>query len=369
MRGGVPVFRRSTTKGPFAQARGQRGRGRIAGAAGGVLRLADVDLAGEEGAGGEHHRGRFEADAGLRDRTAHRVAFDDQVVDGGLEHGEVGLRFHHAADRGAIQRAVGLAARRAHRGTFRCVERAPLDARGVGRARHRATERVDLLHEVALADATDRRIAAHRADGFDVVREQQSACAGARCSERRFGARVAAADDDHVVKMEGRTRHGAHFSSACLLRRASAAWLMQLNDAGNSLARFLRQYPCTRSGRRTTRRRIGTGAGKYTPGKRRGRMSGDVRPLFLPAICRDVLPPRRSGETPALRIQQRKAPPKAALWRGGRRPAGCGTGGIRGSPRGVDMVGCRRLRRKRRNLSLAAYCATVTAGRNPQRSP
>src|SRR5688572_5590618 len=29
---------------------------------------------------------------------------------------------------------------------------------------------------------------------------------------------------------------------------------------------------------------FGTGAGEYTPGKRRGRMSGDVRPLFLSAI-------------------------------------------------------------------------------------
>ena len=63
MRGGVPVLRRSTTNGPFAQARGERGRGRIAGAAGGVLGLADVDLAGEEGAGGQHHRGRVEAQA------------------------------------------------------------------------------------------------------------------------------------------------------------------------------------------------------------------------------------------------------------------------------------------------------------------
>ena len=55
----------------FAQLVRQRGRRRIAGAAGGVLGFADVDLAGEEGAGGQHHRGRVEAQAGLGDRTAH----------------------------------------------------------------------------------------------------------------------------------------------------------------------------------------------------------------------------------------------------------------------------------------------------------
>src|SRR6478609_4727742 len=44
---------------------------------------------------------------------------------------------------------------------------------------------------------------------------------------------------------------------------------------------------CTRGGRRTKRCRIGTGAGEYTPGERRGRMSGDVRPLFYVCdLCR-----------------------------------------------------------------------------------
>jgi len=53
-----------------------------------------------------------------------------------------------------------------------------------------------------------RRVAAHRADGFDVVREQQGACAGTRGSERGFGTGVAAADHDHVVAEEGGI-HGA----------------------------------------------------------------------------------------------------------------------------------------------------------------
>src|SRR3546814_4245781 len=113
------------------------GRRRVAHAPAGVLRLPDMDPAGEEGAGGEHHRGRLEAQAGVGERAAHAVVpaaigLDQQVVDGGLEDGEVRLRLHGAPDVRAIQTAVGLAARRAHRRPLRRVEPAPLDAGGVG---------------------------------------------------------------------------------------------------------------------------------------------------------------------------------------------------------------------------------------------
>jgi hypothetical protein len=40
-------------------------------------------------------------------------------------------------------------------------------------ARHRAAQRVDLLDQMALADAADRRVAAHLAERLDVVRQQQ----------------------------------------------------------------------------------------------------------------------------------------------------------------------------------------------------
>jgi len=119
-----------------------------------------------------------------------------------LEHDQVRLRFHRAADEGAIQRAVGLAARGAHRRALGGVEPAPLDAGGVGRARHDPAQRVDLAHQVALADAADRRVAAHRTDGFDVVGQQQRARAGARGGQRGLGAGVAAAHDDHVMAVE-----------------------------------------------------------------------------------------------------------------------------------------------------------------------
>jgi hypothetical protein len=57
---------------------------------------------------------------------------------------------------------------------------------------------IDLLDEVALADAADRGVAAHLPQRLDVVREQQRGTAHARRGERGLGAGVAAADDDDV---------------------------------------------------------------------------------------------------------------------------------------------------------------------------
>ena len=191
----------------LAQARGQRGRRRVAHAASGVLGLTDVDLAGQEGAGGQHHGGRAEAQAGLGDRPAYGIAFDDQVIDGRLEHGEVGLGLDDLADRHPVEIAVGLAAGGAHGRALGGVEGAPLDAGAVGGMRHRAAQGIDLLDQMALADPADGRVAAHRADGLDVVGQQQGARTAACGRQRGLGAGVAAADDDHVVAVEG-VSHG-----------------------------------------------------------------------------------------------------------------------------------------------------------------
>ena len=176
-------------------------------AAGGVLGFADMDLAGQEGAGGQHYCRCVEGQAGLGDGATYRVAFNHQVVHGCLEHGQVGLRFHNSPDRHPVQVAVGLAAGRANGRALGGIERAPLDAGAVRGMRHGPAERVDLLDQMALADAADGWVAAHRADGFDVVGQQQGAGTAARCSQGCFGASVAAANDDDVVTVE-RVAHG-----------------------------------------------------------------------------------------------------------------------------------------------------------------
>ena len=182
----------------LAQAFGQAVGRRIAGAPALVVRQADVDLAAQERADRQHDGARVELDAGLRDDAAHPLAFDEQVGDFLLEQREVRLVLQHRADRLLVQHAVGLRARRAHRRALAGVERAELDAGAIRGPRHRAAERIDLLDQVALADAADGRVAAHLPERLDALRQQQRTRAHARRGQRGLGAGVAAADDDDV---------------------------------------------------------------------------------------------------------------------------------------------------------------------------
>ena len=77
------------------------------------------------------------------------------------------------------------------------VEDAELDAGFVGRQRHRAAQRIDFLDQMALADAADRRVAAHLAS-VSMLCVSSSVAAPMRPRQRGLGAGMAAADDDHV---------------------------------------------------------------------------------------------------------------------------------------------------------------------------
>ena len=129
------------------------------------------------------------------------------------------------------------------------------------------------LDQVALADAADRRIAAHRADGLDVVRQQQRARTGTRGRERGFGAGVAAADHDHVVAVEG----VAHRAASVRLKHSHCR-----AAAGSALACFLHIRTCTRDGRRQGRRRIGTGLASACRGSQGPNVGGHSAPFFCP---------------------------------------------------------------------------------------
>ena len=68
----------------------------------------------------------------------------------------------------------------------------------VGDPAHQAVQRVDLAHEMALAEPADGRIAGHLADGGEAVGDQRRARAHARRGGRGLAAGMAAADDDDV---------------------------------------------------------------------------------------------------------------------------------------------------------------------------
>ena len=127
-----------------------------------------------------------------------RSPSSDQIVDRLLEERQIRLVFQAAADRLLVEHAVGLGPRRAHRRPLARIQHPELDPGLVGGERHRAAERVDLLDQVAFADAADRRVAGHLAEGLDAVGQQERAAAHAGGGKRGLGAGVAAADDDNV---------------------------------------------------------------------------------------------------------------------------------------------------------------------------
>ena len=71
------------------------------------------------------------------------------------------LSLQQLGDRRAVELAVRLDARTPDRRPLAAVEHAPVDRRAVGRARHQPVEHVELAHQMALADAADRRVARH----------------------------------------------------------------------------------------------------------------------------------------------------------------------------------------------------------------
>jgi hypothetical protein len=133
------------------------------------------------------------------------VAAHPDVGGGLLEDAEVGLAFDDPPDGAAVALPVGLRAGRAHGRALAPVQHPEVNAGPIGGLGHRPAQRVDLAHQVTLADPADRRVAAHLADGFDVVGQQQRARTAACRRQGGLGPGVAAADHDHVVEVA----HGA----------------------------------------------------------------------------------------------------------------------------------------------------------------
>src|SRR5438046_561573 len=96
-----------------------------------------------------------------RDTGYSTVAIEQQILGPAFDNLERVCFREELADGLAIELAVGLRARPAHRGALAAVEDAELDPRAIDRAAHDAVERIDLAHQMAFADSADRRVARH----------------------------------------------------------------------------------------------------------------------------------------------------------------------------------------------------------------
>ena len=196
------------------QGLGEADRRRIAHPPGRAAVLADMDRPAQERARRQHHGAGADGLAGIGHHAVRLPALPPRdVLDRGgdqVEPAPGGEQFPH---RGAVERPVGLGARPPHRRPLAPVEDAELDPGAVDGAGHDPVERVDLAHQMALAEPADRRVAGHLADPVEPVGDQRRPRPHPRSGGGRLAPGMAAADHDHVVCPPG-TAHGAEFRVA-----------------------------------------------------------------------------------------------------------------------------------------------------------
>ena len=127
----------------------------------------------------------------LPSRRAKAVGF-------GFDHREIRRLSNQPLHRLAIEFSIGLRARALDSGTLAAVQHTKLDTSRIGGQSHQTVERVDFTHEMALAEAADRRIARHGADRIEALRHQGGFGAETRRRRRRLAAGMSAANDDNI---------------------------------------------------------------------------------------------------------------------------------------------------------------------------
>ena len=122
-----------------------------------------VDLSIQESARGKHHGCRTKLYARLRNGAHHPIALNHQVFYRLLEQPQIRLVFQHRTNGGLVQNAVCLSAGCANGRPFGTVQNTKLDTTLVCGQGHGTAQRIYLFHQMAFADAANRRVAAHLA--------------------------------------------------------------------------------------------------------------------------------------------------------------------------------------------------------------
>jgi hypothetical protein len=191
-------------------------------------------------------------------------------------------------------------------GVVGAIQYPELNARAVGDAAHQPVQRIDLAHQMPLAEPADCRITGHLADGFDLVCDQRGSRAKPRRGRRRLAAGMAAADNDHVID---RVPHGCGFTlslSSCPLpsrERAAAAgsWvrgLLRCASGSTLTRRFAPPSPLKGEGKKEAARpsdEIPACAGMTRQGSAASARKSENRPQI------SRFPPRRQSAPRLLR--------------------------------------------------------------------
>ena len=169
----------------------------------GVLHaFAHDGAAGEVGAGGQNHGPDGKDRPGGEHHGADCAVFRADLHHFPLADGEMLLAFQGVFHIGLVFPPVRLGPEAPNGGAFALVQKAVLDAAGVGGLCHLAAQSVQLPHQVALAGATDSGVAGHVAHGIQVDGKDDGLHPQPGGGQRRLNACVSGADDGDI-KLSG----------------------------------------------------------------------------------------------------------------------------------------------------------------------
>ena len=191
---GLQPAKRKT--GALQRPRKPRG-GRLADPTSRNFALADVNKPTEKSAGRQHDCGRIEA-AAVSQPHAGDAIVAEQIVDFALDDCEILLVMQRVLHRRRVKLPVSLGARTAHSRPLTAIEHTELNAGGIGDSAHQAIQRINLAHQMPLAEPANGGIAGHRADGGEPLRDQRGTRAHPRSGSSGFAAGMAATDDNHI---------------------------------------------------------------------------------------------------------------------------------------------------------------------------
>ena len=167
--------------------------------------LAGVHLRPQERPGRQAHGAAAQLASVVRAHARHRrmplrTAFEHETDHPRLDQLDPWLGVDPPRGFLAVAVSIGLAARGADRRALAGVQHAELDPGRVGHAPHRPPQRVDLAHDLPLAQPTDGGVAAHLPHLVGAEGDQGDRRPQARGGERGLDPRVAAADDDQAIR-------------------------------------------------------------------------------------------------------------------------------------------------------------------------
>jgi hypothetical protein len=211
-----------------------------------------MDQSTKESAGRDNDSARAECQTAFGDHPSGGTLIQNQVADSMLANRKITRLLERLLHGGAVEFAVRLRSRPAHRRTFSGIEYPELNAGPIRDLPHQAIERIDFADQVSLSQTSNGWVTGHLSDGCATVGQQKRARSGPCGGRGRLAAGMPATDHDYV---ESHRRillfHVKHSFPDAKVAEYHVKKFVQVDRAGNASQRsecppklFRRQFIC-----------------------------------------------------------------------------------------------------------------------------